>query len=121
VFDHTDRVKKLLAEGKVGEARQFHLQRVDEQLELAKSQPIGLSDLIGANEAFLLDKLDRQVGRFVQVSQDEFEAFVRRRHLVPDGFHPNGAYTQTSFLDADGKERARISSDLQETIYEIES
>lgn len=118
-MEHTDRIKKLLAEGRRDEARQAHLDRVDKQLELAKSQPIDLSDLIGANEAFLLDKLDRQEGRFVQVSQEEFEAFVRRRHLVPDGFHVDGGYTRTRFLDADSQERARISSDLRETIYEI--
>ena len=53
------------------------------------------------------------------MSQEEFEAFVRRRHLVPDGFHADGGYTRTRFLDADSQERARISSDLRETIYEI--
>ena len=120
-MEHTDRIKKLLAEGRRDEARQAHLDRVDEQLELAKAQPIDISDLIGANEAFLLDKLDRQEGRFVEVSHEEFEAFVRLHKLTPDGFHARGGYTQTRMLDENGKERARISSDLCETIYEIEA
>lgn len=119
-MEHTDRIRKLLADGRLEEARRAHLERVDEQLELAKSEPIDLADLIAANEAFVLDDIERQQRRLVQVSQEEFEVFVQRHNLVPDGFRPSGAYTQTRFLDADGKERARISSDLRETIYEIE-
>lgn len=120
-MEHTDRITKLLAEGRRQEATRAHLERIDEQLELAKSEPIDLTDLIAANEAFVLDDIERQQHRLVQVSQEEFEAFVRRHKLVPDGFRPHGAYTQTRLLDADGKERARISSDLRETIYEIEA
>jgi hypothetical protein len=119
-MEHTDRIQKLLAEGKRDEARQAHLARVDEQLELAKSEPIDLTDLIAANEAFLLHDIEQQERRLVQVSREEFETFVQRHNLVPDGFHPNGGYTQTRFLDAERQERARISSDLSETIYEIE-
>jgi hypothetical protein len=118
-MEHTDRIKTLLAEGKRDEARRLHLRRVDEQLELAKSQPIDLTDLMAANEAFLLDKLDEHEPAFVQVSQEEFEKFVKQHNLAPDGFHANGGYTQTGFLDANSQERARISSDLRETIYEI--
>jgi len=118
-MEHTDRIKKLLAQGKRDEARQLHLQRVDDQLELAKSQPIDLTDLMAANEAFLLDKINKQERGFVQVTQEEFEEFVKRHNLVPDGFHANGGYTQTGFLDSDSQQRARISSDLRETIYEI--
>ena len=120
MFDHTDRIKKLLADGKLDEARQAHLERVDEQLELAKSEPIDLTDLIAANEAFVLSEIVQQERRLVQVSREEFDEFVQRHNLVPDGFHPNGGYTQTRFLDAESKERARISSDLSETLYEIE-
>jgi hypothetical protein len=119
-MEHTDRIRKLLAEGRRQEAKRAHLERIDEQLELAKSQPIDLTDLIAADEAFALDRIERQERRLVQVSQVEFEAFVERHKLVPDGFRPNGAYTQTRFLDQEGKERARVSSDLRETIYEIE-
>jgi hypothetical protein len=75
---------------------------------------------MAANEAFLLDKLDRQERSFVQVTQEEFKEFVNRHGLAPDGFHANGGYAQTRFLDADSQERARISSDLRETIYEIQ-
>lgn len=119
-MEHTDRIKKLLDEGKLSEARRAHLQHVDEQLELAKSEPIDLTDLMAANEAFVLHDIEQQERRLVQVSREVFEEFVRRQTLVPDGFHLNGGYTQTRFLGADGKERARISSDLRETIYEIE-
>lgn len=119
-MEHTDRIKKLLAEGKRGEARQAHLDRVDEQLELATSEPIDLTDLIAANEAFVLHDIEQQERRLVQVSREELEAFVQRHSLVPDGLHSNGGYTQTRFLDAGGQERARLSSDLSETIHEIE-
>jgi hypothetical protein len=64
-MEHTDRIKKLLAEGKRGEARQAHLDRVDEQLELATSEPIDLTDLTAANEAFVLYDIEQQERRLV--------------------------------------------------------
>ena len=62
-MEHTDRVRKLLAEGKREEAGRAHLERIDEQLELAKSEPIDLTDLIAANEAFVLDEIEKQERR----------------------------------------------------------
>jgi hypothetical protein len=66
MLEHTDRIKRLLAEGKRVEARRAHLQRVDEQLELSKTRPIDLTDLIAANEAFLLADIEEEERGFAR-------------------------------------------------------
>lgn len=53
-----------------------------------------------------------------QVSEIEFNQFVKKHNAIPDGFKINGSYTQSKFLDK-GMEIARISQDGHETIYEI--
>jgi len=58
-FPHTDRIEKLLAEGRRAEARVLHKQHVEAELQRAKQEPINLSDLIAGNEAFHLDDLER--------------------------------------------------------------
>jgi fatty acid/phospholipid biosynthesis enzyme len=55
---HTKRIEILLKAGKKEEARRLHNEYLDAQLEKSKSEPINLSDLIAAKEAFILDEDD---------------------------------------------------------------
>jgi hypothetical protein len=59
-FEHTDRIEALLRQGKRREAVRLHKQHVDAELERAKREPINLSDLLAANEAFHLDEIERE-------------------------------------------------------------
>jgi hypothetical protein len=59
-FPHTNRVEVLLRVGMVAEARRLHNQHVDEQSELAKSEPIDLSDLVAAYESFDIHEIEQE-------------------------------------------------------------
>jgi len=56
---HTERIAKLLREGKRAEARRVHNAYVDSQLRKASQGPINLSDLMAGKEAFIVDDIDR--------------------------------------------------------------
>ncbi len=64
VFKHTDRIEKLLREGKRKEAEAAHNRHVDIAFGLAKAGlTINLSDLLAAKEAFHLDDLKTKGGK----------------------------------------------------------
>jgi hypothetical protein len=58
-FPHTHRVEALLRVGMVAEARRLHNAHVDAELERSKHEPINLSDLMAAKEAFVIHEIEK--------------------------------------------------------------
>lgn len=55
-----------------------------------------------------------------QVTKEEFDAFIQKHSLTPDGFKINGGLVQTKFYNGDRSQMARHSEDGFGVIYEIQ-
>lgn len=58
LLPHAKRIEDLLRRGNVSAARRVHNEHVEAELEKAKREPVNLSDLIAADEAFHLHECD---------------------------------------------------------------